>query len=138
LYEQRLRLFQIGGVEAIGKPAVNRREEIARFGPPALLAPQPGEAGRSAQLIGLGLLPARDAQRLLEGALGFFEPVETQQRDAFEAMKFRLPAALPRSSLVLQSLPHCSESLLVLTLPRERFSQPGQAVVMQPNSAGPG
>ena len=37
--EQRLCLFQIGGVEALGEPAVNRREQIARFGPPALFAP---------------------------------------------------------------------------------------------------
>src|SRR5439155_16152974 len=107
----------VGGVEALGEPAVNRREETARFGPPALLAPQPGEAGRSAQLIGLGLLPARDAQRLLEGALGFFEPVETQQRDAFEAMKFRLPQATGRLFLRIQPLPRRGESGLVLAPP---------------------
>ena len=41
--EQRLCLFQIGGVEALGEPAVDRGEEIAGFGAPALLAPQPGE-----------------------------------------------------------------------------------------------
>ena len=33
--EQRLRLFQIGGIEPLGEPAVNRREEIAGFGAPA-------------------------------------------------------------------------------------------------------
>src|SRR5271165_38683 len=43
--EQRLRLFQIGRIEALGEPAVDRCEEITGFGPPALLAPQPGEAG---------------------------------------------------------------------------------------------
>ena len=37
--EQRLRLFQIGGVEALGEPAVDRGEEVAGFGAPALLAP---------------------------------------------------------------------------------------------------
>src|SRR5580700_1913139 len=41
--EQRLRLFQIGGIEALGEPAVDRGKEIAGFGAPALLAPQPGE-----------------------------------------------------------------------------------------------
>src|SRR5947207_2592973 len=39
LVELRLCLFQIGGVEALGEPAVNRGEQIARFGPPALFAP---------------------------------------------------------------------------------------------------
>ena len=39
LVELRLCLFQIGGVEALGEPAVNRREQITRFGPPALFAP---------------------------------------------------------------------------------------------------
>ena len=39
LIEQGLRLFQVGGVEALGEPAVDRREEIAGFGPTALLAP---------------------------------------------------------------------------------------------------
>jgi hypothetical protein len=40
--EQRLCLFQVGGVEALGKPAVDRREEVAGFGMPTLLAPMPG------------------------------------------------------------------------------------------------
>jgi hypothetical protein len=35
LIEQGLRLFQIGGVEALGKPAVDRRQQLARRGPPA-------------------------------------------------------------------------------------------------------
>ena len=47
--EQRLRLFQIGGVEAFVEPAVNRSDEIASFDAPALLAPQPGEARGRAQ-----------------------------------------------------------------------------------------
>jgi hypothetical protein len=75
LVEQRLRLFQIGGVEALGEPAINGCEQVARFGPPALFAPQPGEARRGAQLIGLCLLPSRDAQCLFEGALAFFNSV---------------------------------------------------------------
>src|SRR5712671_151107 len=40
---------KIGGVETLGEPAIDRGEEIAGFGPPALLAPQSGEAGGSAQ-----------------------------------------------------------------------------------------
>src|ERR1700731_1158037 len=42
--EQRLCVFQIGGVEAFGEPAVDRGEEVAGFGAAALLAPQPGAA----------------------------------------------------------------------------------------------
>ena len=96
LVEQRLRLFQIGGVEALGEPAVDRREQFARFGPPALFAPQPGEARRGAQFLGFRLLPSRDAQCLFEGDLALFEPVETDERDAFEAMKLRIPQSLAR------------------------------------------
>jgi hypothetical protein len=64
LVEQRLRLSQIGGIEALGEPAMDGGQQIARLGPPAPFAPKPGEARRSAQLIGLGLLPSRDTQCL--------------------------------------------------------------------------
>jgi hypothetical protein len=37
--EQRLRLFQIGGVEAFGEPAVNRSEEITSLGSAAAEVP---------------------------------------------------------------------------------------------------
>jgi len=36
LVQQRLSLFQIGGVEALSEPAVDRREEVAGFGTAAL------------------------------------------------------------------------------------------------------
>jgi hypothetical protein len=49
LVEQRLRFFQIGGVEALGEPAINRGEQIAGLGAPALVAPQPREACRGTQ-----------------------------------------------------------------------------------------
>jgi hypothetical protein len=38
-FEQRLCVFQISGVEALGEPAVDGSEEIVRFDTPALLAP---------------------------------------------------------------------------------------------------
>src|SRR5207248_5571425 len=47
--EQHLCVLQIGGVEALGEPAVNGRQQLARFGPPALFGPQLGDARRSAQ-----------------------------------------------------------------------------------------
>ena len=46
LIEQPLRCFQIGGAEALGEPAVNGREQLARLGPPPLFTPQPREARR--------------------------------------------------------------------------------------------
>src|SRR6516162_4902657 len=42
LVEKRLRFFEVGCIEAFGEPAVNRREEIAGFDSPALVAAQPG------------------------------------------------------------------------------------------------
>src|SRR6516162_3915637 len=138
LLEQGLGVLQIGGIEALGEPAIDGREQFMRLGPPALFAPQPSEARRGAQLIGCCLLPARDTQRLFEGGLRLFDPVETDERNAFEPVKLRLPAALPRLFLVLQPLSYHSERLVVLTRPRERFSQPGQAVMMQSNCAGLG
>jgi hypothetical protein len=47
--EQRLGALQVGGVEALGEPVVDRGEEIAGFGAPALLASQPGEIADGAQ-----------------------------------------------------------------------------------------
>src|SRR6266851_902942 len=62
LIEQRLRLFQIGRVEALGEPAVERCEKIAGFGVKALVAAEPGEARGCAQFPELGLLLLGDAQ----------------------------------------------------------------------------
>src|ERR1700716_4294704 len=91
LLEQFLRCLKISRIEPLGEPAVPRREYFARFGSPPLFAPQLGEAHRGAQLVRLGLLRSRDAQRLLEGAFCLFEPVETLERHSCAALKFRLP-----------------------------------------------
>src|SRR6202048_12590 len=56
LVEQRLCLFQVGGVEAFGEPAVDRPEEVAGFGAPALLAPEAGEIAGGAQFQRFRLL----------------------------------------------------------------------------------
>ncbi len=50
LLEQRLGVLEVGGVEALGEPVVDRREEVVGLVHVALIAPQAGEAGRSAQL----------------------------------------------------------------------------------------
>ena len=48
LLEQRLRLLKVRRVETLGKPAVDRREEVAGFVALALVAPEAGEAGGGA------------------------------------------------------------------------------------------
>ena len=47
--EQHLCVLQIGGVEALGELAVNGRQQLARFGPPALFGPQLGEGSSQAR-----------------------------------------------------------------------------------------
>jgi len=76
LIEQHLRVLEIGGVEAFGKPVVNGREKFARLSPPALFASQPREARRGAQFKRFCLLLAGNAERILEGRLTFFQLVE--------------------------------------------------------------
>ena len=46
LIEQRLRFLQIECIEALGEPAVHRREKVAGFGALALVAPQLRQQGR--------------------------------------------------------------------------------------------
>ena len=70
LAEQFLRLFQIGGIEALGIPAVDRREKIAGFSAAALVAAEPGEARGGAQFPQLGPLLLGDAQGFAIQLLG--------------------------------------------------------------------
>ena len=51
LVEQRLGFFQVGGVEALGKPVVDRREEVAGVGKAALVAVEPGQVCGSALIF---------------------------------------------------------------------------------------
>ena len=67
--------FQIGGIEALGEPAVDGSEEIGGFSPPTLLAPQPGQVRDSAQFQRFRLLRLRDANRLVQAGLTLVEPV---------------------------------------------------------------
>src|ERR1700751_3845753 len=128
LVEKPPRLFQIDSVKALCEPAVYGRQEISGCCTPALFAPQPGEARRGAQLIGLGVLLPRDAQRLFEGDLALFEPVETDERNAFETMKFRSPPQGSRFRLHLRPLPRRSDNRAVLTLAYQGLGQLGESV----------
>ena len=51
--EQRLCVFEVGGIEAFGEPAVDRREQVERFGLTTLVAAEPGEARGGAQFPSL-------------------------------------------------------------------------------------
>jgi len=48
-----------GGVKALAEPAVSRRKQFLRLGPPTLVAEEPREAGRRAQFPRYGLLALR-------------------------------------------------------------------------------
>jgi hypothetical protein len=50
LREQYLSLLHVGGVKAFGEPAVDRRQELAGIGAPALALPQAAQARRGAEL----------------------------------------------------------------------------------------
>jgi len=63
LVEQRLGLLQIERVEAFGEPAVDRREQLARFVPLALITPKPRHTHRRAQFQGFCLLRPRYFER---------------------------------------------------------------------------
>jgi len=70
LIEQRLRLFEVGRVEAFGEPVIDRRQKVASFRMAPLVAPQAAEARSDAQFPHLGLLLPGDAQRLAVLFLG--------------------------------------------------------------------
>ena len=70
LGEQFPGIPEIGGVEALGEPAVDGREHVARLAPPTLVAPQPGEARRGAQFVAPRALLAGDRQGSAERVLG--------------------------------------------------------------------
>src|SRR6516162_3232408 len=93
--QQRLCLFEIGHVEALGEPAVDRREEVAGFSASALVAAQPGEARGGAQLPEFGLLLPGDAQGFAVKVLGGIGLPLTQQQLAFVPVELRRQPALP-------------------------------------------
>jgi hypothetical protein len=58
--------------KTFGEPAVYRREQIAGFGAPALVAAESGEARGRAQFPKLRILLSGDAQRFAKKFLGAF------------------------------------------------------------------
>ena len=57
--KQRHCVFQIGSIESLSEPTVDRREEVTGFRAPGLVAAEPGKAHSSTQFPELGLLLAQ-------------------------------------------------------------------------------
>ena len=96
LGEQFPGIPEIGGVEALGERAVEGREQVARFTPPALFAPQPGEARGGAQFVAPCALLAGDRQSGAERVLslrriGIWQPGGELTA---QSMNFCVPAPL--------------------------------------------
>jgi len=100
LFEQRFGVLHVGGIEALGEPAIHRCEQLACLALPALLAPKPREAHRGAQLKRFRLLFSRNRNRLavelLSGAPVVIRPcchevaLDTQQSSPPEGLAERI------------------------------------------------
>jgi len=66
--------------------------------------------------------------RLFEGGLRLVDPVETAQRDAFEAMNFRLPLAVTCFFLRLSPLARRGKRGSMFTLAHKCVCQAGKPV----------
>jgi len=90
--EQRLGVFQIGGIEALSEPAVDFGEHCTCFVAVILLREQAGKARRGAELPRFGALLARNLNRSLKASLSFSGVgiVLLQQQLAFEPMRLSL------------------------------------------------
>ena len=96
LGEQFPGIPEIGGVEALGEPAVDGREQLACLASPALLAPEPGEVRRGAQFVAACALLAGDRQCGAErirglGRIGIWQPGGELTA---QSMNFCVPAPL--------------------------------------------
>ena len=94
--EQRLGLFEIGGVEAFGEPAIDRCQQIAGFGGSALPAHQIRETSTRPQFPGFRLLLARCFHRTSVALLCpiLFGDGRRQQQITLYPMQFRHPPFL--------------------------------------------
>src|SRR5262249_51620131 len=75
--EQRLGVLQVGGVEALGEPAVDFSKHRARFVAAIGVAEQAREADRGAQFPRLGFLSMRDSDRLTKAIVSLRQAFQT-------------------------------------------------------------
>src|SRR6516165_10370230 len=130
LGEESCGVLQVGGIEALGKPAVDWREQLACFRAPTLLAPQPGEARRRAQFERFRLLLAGDAKSVMECGPGVLRSAARQQAQAFETMEFGFPPALADFRSCRQRFHYRCEARVVIAGSSERLRQ-------EPETIGP-
>src|SRR5262249_59465896 len=64
--QERLRLLKVGGVKALGEPAIDCRQQCVGLGPLALLLPQACQAGGSPEFQGFGLLAVGGPEGVVE------------------------------------------------------------------------
>src|SRR5262249_61482971 len=88
---QRLRPLKVGGVKPFREPAIDRREELVRLCPLALLLPEAVQAHGGTQLPRFGLLAAGDGEGLPEGGFGPGHIVAGLAQQALALQAIRLP-----------------------------------------------
>jgi hypothetical protein len=95
LLEQRLRGLQVASGEAFGEPGVDWREEVARVGALALIAPQVREARRRAQLERARPLLTGDGEGAVVAAARVVGGAGREEQVAVEAMEVSVEEGLP-------------------------------------------
>ena len=107
--------FEVARIEAFGEAAVDRRQQVAGVGAPALIAPEAGETCGGAQLPKPGLLLSSHGQGVAERGFGFrgITGRTRKQRLGPEAMQIRFKPPLLRLGLQL-------ECKCLLARPKER------------------
>src|SRR6516162_5633559 len=128
LVEQRLCLFEIGGVEAFGEPAVDRCEQIASFAVAALVAAQPGEARGGAQFVAPCALLAGNREGGAERILGlrWIGVWQASGELAAQAMNFCVPAPLAGGGRLCQCVVQRGEAFLYFSGKCLRLGQQGE------------
>ncbi len=128
LIQQRLRVLQVRRIETFGEPIVDRTEQITGLRALALVAPEPGEAGRCSQLEELCALPLGNGDGLTIVLLG--RRIDRRRRSADRlapdaATQLRRP--VPRSA----SIDPCSlgETVPLLQQAARAGRRPRQASV---------
>lgn len=111
LIKQRLGLLKISGVKTLGKPTVDRSEQVVSVLVFALGLPQASETHRGPEFPGLRCLPTGYLQGLLETAfcLTRVRGRLLQQQFTFEPVQLSLAVAWPHAVNQRQCLPHCSQ-----------------------------
>src|SRR5215471_14945696 len=104
LAEQLPRIFEVGGGEALGEPAVDRSKQIAGCGATTLVSPQPGKARGGAQFPQPGFLHSGDAEGFAIQLLGGFGIALPEQQPASLPIELRGEPTLPRPLDELQRL----------------------------------